>query len=314
MKICHIGNLPLDKMGDITRVIHDKCEGNHIYHQGPDSLPPDSNIYVLHCFKKNWEDYFNYVTLNPKSKIVSLVHSSFPCQPSRYSDYIVTITEAAAKHLRLTTELRSTVIPGAIDLTEFLRVEPDYEFPVMGKMSRNEPGKFHPQYWEILSLLGRKYGGSTCLISPERPAGYEGDHISGVGISKHKDKAQALRRLNIYADAHNVGPEAFVETLCTSTLEAMACGIPVVLLSTQQPAMVEVVGDGGLVVDNIYEFYLAVEFLAGSEQARREWGHKARERAKEWNDLGKMITSWNNLFSAAMGDVNQKFTTEVNDD
>ena len=318
MKVCHIGTLPLEQMGDITRVIIGNCEGEHVYHQVvkpqiasikkgklqyAEIAPiPKANIYILHCFKNQWGYFFHFKHPHDKCKIVSLIHSSFPCQPSRNSDYVVTITRAAAQHLKLTTLLESTIITGAIDLTEFLQIEPDYEFPVMGKISRLEPGKFHPQYFEVLEILAKKYAGSVRMISPER-----GDLIpedvelnDGVRINNHKLKAQALRGLNIYADAHREDEQVFIETLCTSLLEAMACGIPPVILSTHQSAMVEVVGSGGLIADNIYEFYKAVEYLAGSEQARREWGMKARERAKSFNNLGVMITSYNNLFKAAM--------------
>ena len=311
MTICHVGNLPLDEMGDITREIFNRCDGYHdYYHVGVTQFLPIADIYLLHCFKKNSNYYANFERpiQNPNSKIISLIHSSHPCRPSKKSDHIITLTDAAAQHLYLTTDNKSLTIRGSIDLTEFLKVTPDYEFPVIGKISRPEPGKFHDKYFEVLSLLSKKHGARMRFISDTSKLFYpdEAEVITGVKIGHPVSKAAELRKLSIYADAHKTGPEAFVETLCTATIEAMACGLPVVILKTQQPAMAEVVGDGGLIANNIYEFYNACELLMTSESARMEWGTKARKRAQEFNDLDKMIFEWNDLFKSTMDIINEK--------
>lgn len=305
MKICHIGNLPIKKMGDITRDIFERCEGDHSYFiPFVGDLRPEADIYLLHCFKSRWDIYKNFrkIPSYGKCKIISLVHSSFPCYPSQDSDFIVTISQAAEKHLELTTNLKSTMIRGAIYLKPFLQVTPDYEFPVIGKISRNEPGKFHNQYFDILDIMSRKYGATSRMICPERPKDYGGELIQNVKINDPSGKAAALQKINIYADAHKTGPEAFQETFCIALLEAMAAGLPCVILGEQQPAMVEVLGDGGIVVENIYEFHNALETLVNSEQLRREYGRRARERAKEFS-LDFMIKEYDELFQAAYNDL-----------
>lgn len=322
MKICHIGNLPLEQMGDITREIFNRCEGEHVYYhlkKIPPYLPgrnpfnrppkpkmikydeiPKSDIYLLHCFK-NMYDYFK-IFKHPegRGKIVSLIHSTFPCQPSLHSDSVVTISRAAEKHLEITTNQKSTMIQGAIDLDPFLQVQPDYEFPVVGKISRFEPGKYHDQYFNALLWLHDKYGNSVRIIQHDNFPEIEKyfcpktmDHTAVIG--KPETRAAALRKLSIYADAHDTGQDRFEETFCVSLLEAMASGLPCVILGHGQPAMVEVLGDGGIVVDNIYEFYKALETLINSPALCREWGLRARERAKSFS-LDKMINEYNELF------------------
>lgn len=322
MKICHIGNLPLKQMGDITREIFNRCEGEHVYWNQMvgakravfgniflyKACPiPDADIYFLHCFKEDSIYYRDFKWNKDKSKIVSLIHSTFPCQPSLHSDSVVTISRAAEKHLELTTNQKSTMIQGAIDLDPFLQVEPDYEFPVVGKISRFEPGKYHDQYFNVLLWLHDKYGNSVRIIQHDNFPEIERyfcpktmDHTAVIG--EPETRAAALRKLSIYADAHDTGPDRFEETFCVSLLEAMASGLPCVILGQGQPAMVEVLGDGGIVVDNIYEFYKALELLINSPALCRAWGLKARERAKRFN-LDKMINEYNELFKGLYDDI-----------
>jgi glycosyltransferase involved in cell wall biosynthesis len=95
--------------------------------------------------------------------------------------------------------------------------------------------------------------------------------------------------------------DRFIESFGMSTVEAMACGRPVVV--TSNGALPELVVDGanGRVVPSGDPRALAEALvsLIGDEATRREAGRAARARCEERFDIRDCATSYLDLFQAA---------------
>lgn len=89
---------------------------------------------------------------------------------------------------------------------------------------------------------------------------------------------------------------SYHETFCTSVIEAMACGKPVVV--TNGTALPEVVGDCGLLVEpgDVAGFTEAVSKLLDDEALRRKIGKKARKRVEDLFLLERVVENYIQLF------------------
>jgi len=300
MKIIHIGTMPtLNQMGDITRNIHNLCEGEHVYYSLPDWYnlrEKPKGIYILHHFKnpKYLKMFDNF--RSPKgSSIVSLLHSSPPCRPHPRAARVVTISEAQQKN-RNNDFTYSTLIRGAIDTEPYLAVTPKYSIPVFGRISRWEPGKFHPYWNNFINIMLKKYDEAQyVMITNNPPEKFIINHeratyIQGIQIDDIESKAKYINCMNIYADAHG----DFLDTFNVCLLESMACGLAPLILRGNQEPMAELIGDAGIIAENETDFLDGLHRLIQSEDLRREYGEKARARAREYK-LTEMIEKWNLL-------------------
>ena len=143
MTVCYIGTLPLEQMGTNTQYRFKTVAGNNVYSLLYDA-PPKADIYVLECFKKNWEQFYTFKKPHPGVKIISLMHSSWPCAPARESDIVVYQTHYSQfmgqKHF---PPEKSIIIPAGI---EFATGSPEYTKQRFGRITRNAPGKFHDNW------------------------------------------------------------------------------------------------------------------------------------------------------------------------
>lgn len=112
-----------------------------------------------------------------------------------------------------------------------------------------------------------------------------------VSFEGQKDKVELLP---YYNDADVFVFPSKREGMPNAVLEAMACGLPVVMMRSCEGSA-ELIDTNGLLVDN--EFYLAVEdFIRMSENERKKMGIRSREKAVEefsWSGTAKMYL---NLF------------------
>ncbi len=297
--ICHVINMPdMNSMGDISRHLYERGYGNHIYSH-IDAPPPKADIYLLECFINGSQKFVNFQKPEPRSKVVSLIHSSGNCMPAKCSDRIVNITEAWRDAIRR-RGFKSTMIYGAIDMTPFTAI-PDYTLKTFGRITRNSPGKVHPETGAIVSRILDRYGDAEFHFITDRPRATRmidherAKYITDIKINEIARKAEALSHLTVFADAHNT----FVETFSLCLLEAMAAGLACVIIGDRQPAMVEVLGNSGIIVKDIREFEAVLTDLLPNTNKKVELGHRARKRAKEFT-VEKMLSSYERLFRSVL--------------
>lgn len=297
MRIVHIGKMRhIKKESIITQNIYKYCEGKHIYHSIYKKKVPKAEIYILHCFRNDYELFRDWE--KPKgSKVISLIHSYEPCVPCKDSDVVVTITKAWQKHLKK-KGIESVMIYPGIDLKPYENVKIDYSKKVIGRISRAERGKFHPEWnYLILDLLKRykdvkyrlicnKY--NRLPIVKHKRAKY----IKGVKINQTKKKIKQLSKLSIYADAHG----DFIETFSMGLLEAMACGLPCIIMTEGQKAMMEVLGYDYRIETSFRSFKKTLFSFLDSAYTREFYGDQMKQQAQFFS-LDKFIDNWNKLLN-----------------
>jgi glycosyltransferase involved in cell wall biosynthesis len=292
--ICHvIGMNNMKEMGDISRQVYNRSYGRHIYsHIG--SKQPKADVYLLECFINNNDKYINFIKPYAHSKVVSLIHSSSKCNPAKRSDKVVTITNAW-KMVMKNRGYDSIMIPAAID-TNIYNHKVDYKNMTFGRITRYSMGKVHPDWNSVIMRILNSYADAKCIMYTQRnnrltkhPRLIVDDSIK---INELGKKAKKLAKLSLFADMHNT----FVETFSLCLLEAMACGLPVVMYSKapQQP-MWEVMGGTGIVCRTPGDFESTIMELLPDTERKKEMGLKARERAKEYT-IDKMIEKYDKLF------------------
>jgi len=307
MKICHIINMPdMSEMGEISRIIFNETEGEHIFCKLHDEKIPDADIYLLECFK-NQKHFPKQILFHPPSgkKLISLIHSSEPCLPSKYSNIVVTITNAWQKRLKRLYNINSKMIYGGIDLDKYKNVKINYKNKVFGKITRPEAGKYHKD-WNFIAkqLLDDNNFFSCRIISNNYKKINWIDHertiyIEGVRINDYERKIKELSKLSVYTECHSDSGNAFIDTFCISVLEAMACGLPILALRGLQEPLVEVIGNAGIICNDIDEYRIKLNNLLLDDDLKEELGNKARERAKFFSKE-KLINKWNKLFKEVL--------------
>jgi len=80
-------------------------------------------------------------------------------------------------------------------------------------------------------------------------------------------------------------------------IEAMKCGIPTIVMNA--PGVSEVVGNGGIVVNNTNEMKNSIVSLYNSKLLRREYSMKGIDRANQFT-WGKMVERYKNIFEGMM--------------
>lgn len=297
MIICHIGKMgSIKKEGIITQNIYKHCKGKHKYHSVyKHSTTPKADIYILHCFRNDWE-YFEkwFIPWHEESKIISLIHSYEPCKPNYNSDKVVTITETWQKHLQK-KGIESIMIYPGIDLKPFYKTRPNLKDKVFGKISRAEKGKFHNQWEKILkSLLKSPDIKYRLICNNYKKLGHlktnKTKYIEGVKINQVKKKIKELCKLSVYADAHG----DFIETFSLGLLEAMACGLPIVLYTKGQDAMSEVLDSAGVKCNNIKDFETQVYNVLNYKSGKEFYSKLSRQRAGFFS-LEKFVKKWDGL-------------------
>jgi glycosyltransferase involved in cell wall biosynthesis len=295
--ICHvIGMKHINEMNDNSRHIFYKSYGEHIFCH-IDDKPPKADIYFLECFIKDWEKFYNFKKPYSSSKIISFIHSSSTCKPSKYSDKIVVLTETWKEKLKKDGH-ESIVINNGIDLSLY-KYGIDYSNKNFGRITRYSNKKVHPKFKKIALQVLKKIKDSKCLIFCDNfPTTTHKRFIidDSIKIHEHEKKAQKLAQLSLYTDMHYT----FIEVFPMGLLEAMAAGLCCLMYShRKQPSMKEVLGAAGIWCKTVkgYQKKL-VELLNDSEQ-KKEYGLKAKERARFFT-IEKMIEKYNILFKEVL--------------
>jgi hypothetical protein len=289
MKVCHIGTLPLEEMGSITRDIYYNCIGEHHYSLlGKKTIKAD--IYILHCFKKHHEKFRNWKPPFKDAKVISLLHSSPPCIYSKYSDKVVTISKTQDKEMFCFEGTFSKMIyPGIKPLRHTQKINKRSII----KIARGEPGKFHSKEAEVIDSIDAKYTlicDNPYLVKALLPR--KADIIEGIKINDMESKENILAKHGIYADGHG----DFEDTFCIALLEAMNAGLAcVVLRDGNNFVLDEVLGNAGIITNTPAKFKFAIEALIKDDNLRMLYGNLARVRAKQYFSVERMIAEWNQL-------------------
>lgn len=300
MKALHVGTLPIERMGVITRILVSGCAGEHRYttiEEYGAAAPEPVDVIVLHCFKAQWE-WFRDFRAPAGSKVVSFVHSTAPCVPASVSDAVVALTHASADQVRRTTGAVPLVIPGALEDYE-AGAKAGLEGQAFGTVTRNAPGKLHPQWNEMVAEVLEALPGSSLHMIVDHTAGLlehpraTYDTTMPIGTPT-AEKLRRLRELSVAVLAHG----DFEETFCVAALECMAAGLPVLYL--YQPALHEVMGGAGVCFHSIDGLKRGLLRLLADEPLRVSMAFNSLQRA-EWFSRKRMLASWDRLLGGMAG-------------
>jgi glycosyltransferase involved in cell wall biosynthesis len=152
---------------------------------------------------------------------------------------------------------------------------------------------------EAFALLGEDYKEwRLAVVGDGRLAAELRNHAACLGISERVDWHGVVRDpYPFYKTARIFALPSRVEGMPNALLEAMSCGLPVVV-SDGAPGPLELVEDGvtGLVVrvNDPAELAAALRRLANDEPLRRRLGAAARERVNEY-DLPRALAAWESV-------------------
>jgi glycosyltransferase involved in cell wall biosynthesis len=183
------------------------------------------------------------------------------------------------------------VLYNPVDTDFFSRALPEgpvFDAPVLGRISRPDPGKWSPLALNILPLLARSVPGLRCRIIgavPEAEAfvrqhGLEAQVEFLPPVSTDADLAAFYGGLAVLAHANDTG-----ESFGLVIAEAMACGLPVVThpaAGERDNAQLELVEHGvtGLVAETTEQYAQAVGWLLNNPDKARAVGRAGRDKAR----------------------------------
>src|SRR5215213_709593 len=161
---------------------------------------------------------------------------------------------------------------------------------------------------DAFALLGEEFDGwRLAMVGEGRREGELRALAASLGIAPRVDWHGVVR--DPYAFYHTASIFALpsrVEGTPNALLEAMSCGLPVVVTDSA-PGPLELVDDGrtGLVVPGGDALALAgaLRRLARDEALRRRLGEAARERVREY-DLPRAIAAWESVVGIGNGNGN----------
>jgi hypothetical protein len=292
-RVCHIQTLPMERMGEITRIIYEECRGKHEWALVDNLEPPRADVYILHCFSKRNSEFIHWQ--KPKgAKCISIIHSDKECYPASCSDKVVFLTAKHREKYKTTVpDEKAFVINGGLDTYFFDDPHKDYKKIVIGRICRSDPGKFHSRYFELCARMKEKYGAEIKIITPDpdKIGRKSGIRYESVVIADREAKKAALSEITIGL----WGNGDFVDVFPLEVLELLSMRIPVVAYTKNQPAAREMFP--GMEWETWEQVEAGLEALCQSESMRREQGRLSREKAVTY-DKRKMVTLYNKIMEA----------------
>ena len=300
LTICHVGVMPsIDKMGTISQYVFNKCSGNHVWSKIQYDKHPDVDIYLLECTINNHERYRNFKRPHPKAKVISLIHSCSSCMPASDSDAVVNLTHEYQQIFER-KGIRSEVIGAGIDMTIFEKYTPDYSNHTFGRITRTGGTKIHPQWYQVVKGVLDSDPQARCIMMTDNPdrvpslTSERMEYDTSIKVDDIEAKAKGLSRLSLYVHADG----GFIETFSLGLLEAMAAGLPCIIMAHQK-AMIEVCGDGALIANDIEHVSRSIAQLLPDTHRKQEIGSKNRERARTFS-VDRMVKDYDKLFERVM--------------
>ena len=276
---------------DITRNIIKECYGNHILLDKKQAIPK-ADLYILEHFQS-----INHFVANfpHKNKAIDIVHT-VNCIPTNDFRKIIALTNAWKRYLKQHLVKDCEMIHVGIDLDEYKDTWPDYDKKVFGRITRWSPGKIHPKWNGMVNHILDTNPDSKCLFYTELKSVKQRIPLTHHRMiydktcKIHMFKGDFLKNMSIYVHANG----SFVDTFSHGTLEAMATGLPVIILNSKVGAVKEVAGDAGIICDNLEQLKTTIINLLHDKDLRIEYGKKSKERAAFFTKE-KMINKFNKV-------------------
>lgn len=171
--------------------------------------------------------------------------------------------------------------------TQAANTERDFSRPVVGRISRPDPGKWSKLALDILPPLARDIPDFHCHIIGGIPTAHDFVRTNKLEQSVtfhdtvHSDAevAEFLNNVSMLAHANDTG-----ESFGLVIAEAMACGLPVVTHpcpGLKDNAQLELVDHGvtGIIANGVEEYTNGIKYLLSNPDQAREMGKAGQEKA-----------------------------------
>ena len=263
-----------------------------------------------------WNHPLTYLFLDSfsgkKARVVLWAHCNgayapylFPEAVLTFPQLFVTTSEYSAKTKTIASQpaqwrsahLRN--VTSRCDTEDFLKITPEKHSGVaVGYVGTVDYCKMHRNILDMLAAVSSSDvrfivcgGDSHEIIQAEAQAKGWGDRFDFKG--KVSDVPAVLAELDIFAypltkEHYGTGEQVLVE--------AMAAGIPQVVLDNGPESYIVKDGVTGIVADGPEEFTRAIERLVADPELRRKMGENSRKCAAEQLTLAQMVTEWIDIY------------------
>ena len=204
------------------------------------------------------------------------------------------------------------VLYNPVDTDFFAQASPrdrDFSRPILGRISRADPGKWSALAWEILPILARRLPEARYHIIGAVPEAL--DFFRTRGVMDHvvllpptldeADLAAFFAPLSVLAHANDTG-----ESFGLVIAEAMAAGLPVVTHpcpGLKDNAQLELVEHGvtGLHAATAEEYADAVAWLFEHPDEARDMGRRGREKAARLYRVQNLALRLGDIYREILG-------------
>jgi glycosyltransferase involved in cell wall biosynthesis len=278
-------------MGDFSRHIIRSCYGRHSLHRFNET--PEADLYILEHFQSTRREVENF---QYKNKAIDLVHT-VGCSPKGDFKKVIALTKTWKKILAK-EGINSQVIYGGIDIGEYTH-RASFENKTFGRITRWSTGKIHPEWNRIVKKIidtDKQYKNIMYvhfLETKNRPPLYHDQIKYNESVKIFEYKGQYLWNLSVYIHANHT----FLEICSHALIEAMATGLPIVLLYEESSA--EVLGEAGIICQSIDEVRDKTLQLLQDKDMWNEYSQKSLNRAKFFTHT-KMIEEWDKVIKECL--------------
>ncbi|MCL4397576.1 glycosyltransferase family 4 protein [Patescibacteria group bacterium] len=301
----NFGRIDRGKMAVLNRIFVDA----HVLFGLENKL---KNLDIAFCAETYY--FYSYQCIKAKNlgyvkKVISLVFENIPFNNEgiwgrrRLKQYVIKNTD---RFIAVTDRARDVLIEEGADPKKIVRLNPGVDLSIFrpqveSRIMNHELGKKPIRLLTVGRLVPekgiREMVAAFKKLHKEFPAleftvvgsGPLESLLNVPGIThlekvKFEDMPKIYNSADIYIH-YPVGSKTWLEQFGFVLTEAMACGLPVVALN--KGSVGEVVGEGGILVENRKQFEEVLERLIKNKQQRRILGKKSLNFARKNYDVKK---------------------------